>query len=409
LQFRYPRIPSPVAERQVYFYFCPSDKDVDMRPRVVTHRSFQAAGLREAWSALSETAASPSLFTTFEWCRCWADTIGQNTLPLILEIQDGACTIGLAPFCVDLRGPARWLRFMGRDRASGDHLDLLCLPGREQDCLTAVLEHLAQPDAGFDGLLLGELDTDSPTLDAFTSWARRKGFTCRRREHRRVPYLALPATFEAVVAGLSSNMRYHIRRRRRGLSLLPGALIDTCGDADNLNPILDAFFELHRTRWLRERQPGNFADPVMQNFLREFCQAASRKEWLRLHVLRADNQIQGVLVAFHYRNVACYYQMGWNPDGSVESPGVVLLAHSIEQAVREGLSRYDLLRGEEAYKTRWTPTATEQVTLVIGTRLTSRLALSADALKDMLKYAIRGCLGAAAWNRVRHLATGRSL
>jgi CelD/BcsL family acetyltransferase involved in cellulose biosynthesis len=119
--------------------------------------------------------------------------------------------------------------------------------------------------------------------------------------------------------------------------------------------------------------------------------------------------IQAVLICFHHKDTASYYQMGWAPDCPIESPGVILLSHSIEQAIAEGLRRYDFLRGDEAYKFRWTNTWTEQTTLLIGCSLSARAAITADRLKDCVKRAVSQCFGPDVWERARRAARSARL
>jgi CelD/BcsL family acetyltransferase involved in cellulose biosynthesis len=130
---------------------------------------------------------------------------------------------------------------------------------------------------------------------------------------------------------------------------------------------------------------------------------ASERDWLRCYLLEAGNQPQAALLAFHWRHTASFYQMGWNPDGGVQSPGVVLLAHSIEQAIREGLTTYDFLRGEEAYKWKWTTRFVEQTTLVVGRRMPARAVILAERFKNSVKHAIQHAFGPEKWERLKGL------
>jgi CelD/BcsL family acetyltransferase involved in cellulose biosynthesis len=43
----------------------------------------------------------------------------------------------------------------------------------------------------------------------------------------------------------------------------------------------------------------------------------------------------------------------------------VLVGHCIEDSIRRGLREFDFLRGPEAYKSHWTSTQRETVTLVL--------------------------------------------
>lgn len=379
-----------------------------MAMKIIQHETLDAPELKAAWDRVWDAAPTASPFNSWEWCACWRRHLGMHVRPVILQVIDEAGhTVGLAPFGIGGSSGVRWLRFLGRERASGDHLDVLTRPGMAEACLEAVLDHLEQMDEAFDGILLGELDPLGAALDSFIQRADRYGWPWREREHRAVPFLDLPASFDAYLASLSSNMRYHVRRRRRGLSRAADARLETVRGGDRVDAVLADFFALHQQRWAVHDLPGNFGEPAMQAFLREFCHQAGQRDWLRLHVLTVAGRTQCVQIMFHTKRTAYYYQMGWHPQSSIDSPGVVIMSHSIEQAVDEGLARYDFLRGDEQYKFRWTRWAAEQTTLAIGCRASARATLAAERLKDGLKAAVQQYLGPRRWEQARRLVLGR--
>ena len=366
------------------------------------YTSFDDPGLEPAWIELSRCLPDASLFSSYHWCRCWWETVGREAIPMIGVVREpGGHTVGLAPLCIQRQGAVRWLSFMGRERVSGDHLDLLARPEDRPRCLAVILPELERRSGEYDGLLFGELHPDSPTRAGLIAWARRNRFALHEREQRRVPYIELPKTYDELLASLSSNMRYHVRRRRRGLHKDASARVELVREGARIHAVLDEFFELHRRRWETEGLPGNFRDPAMQAFLHRFCSASAGCDGLRLFVLSTNGAIQAVLICFHHRDTASYYQMGWAPDCRIESPGIILLSHSIEQAIAEGLRRYDFLRGEEAYKFRWTNTCVEQSTLLVGCSVAARAAVTAGRAKNLAKRAISQCFGAETWERAR--------
>jgi CelD/BcsL family acetyltransferase involved in cellulose biosynthesis len=48
-----------------------------------------------------------------------------------------------------------------------------------------------------------------------------------------------------------------------------------------------------------------------------------------------------------------FYLSGFDPQWAAFSPGVLLIAHAIEEAIREGQQEFDFLRGNEPYKYLW--------------------------------------------------------
>ena len=368
--------------------------------------TFDAPGLEDAWARLSAVSPRASLFSTYEWCRCWAETVGRRAEVAILLFEDaGGQVIGLLPACIERTGPARWLKFLGRERVSGDHLDLLCASDDHAACLDALVSYLDECGE-HHGIVLGELEHDSLTLARLVEWADRQLYSFHQREPRVVPYVHLPATFEDYLASLSTNMRYHVRRRRRDLAREPAAGVELLRDADVVLGALDDLYALHEQRWRRDGYPGVFQQPAKREFMQRFCAVACARGWVRCYVLIADGVRCGVLLAFHWRGTASYYQMGWAPDGPLASPGVLLLAESIEQAIREGLDTYDFLRGDEEYKRKWTSDAVAQRTLVVGQRIPARAAIAAEHVKDRIKWVFHETLGTARWEQLKRVLKG---
>ena len=68
-------------------------------------------------------------------------------------------------------------------------------------------------------------------------------------------------------------------------------------------------------------------------------------------------EVAGATIAveynFLYRGVLSNYQQGFDPRWECYSPGVLLHAHAIEQAIAEGAVEFDMLPGPDEYKYSW--------------------------------------------------------
>ncbi len=365
-------------------------------------RSFAAPGLREAWTSLSSAAPGASVFSSYDWCRCWHEHIEPTAPPAILLFRDtDGHVVGLLPTCVHRAQGARWLSFLGRRGVGGDHFDLLCVERARTTCLASLEQYLEHGDV--DGVLLGELHADSALRAALETWARRRGLAVQEREQRVLPFALLPTRFDEFLAARSANMRYHVRRRRREMQRLPGAALRLRRSEDEVQASLEELFRLHAARWAVRRAPGVLGSPQKQEFLRAYCRAAGRRDEVRLYELCIETRIHAVLLAMHCSGVAYFYQMGWDPQCPLHSPGVLVMAASIEQAIAEGMSRYDFLRGDEEYKARWTGEYVQASTIAIALRAPARAALAAERLKNGVKRLVLGAGGARTWRSLKAL------
>jgi CelD/BcsL family acetyltransferase involved in cellulose biosynthesis len=88
-------------------------------------------------------------------------------------------------------------------------------------------------------------------------------------------------------------------------------------------------------------------------FHQEFSQIALNRDWLRLYVLRLDGEPVACLYGFLYRRTFYFYQSGFDAKYHAYSVGLVAMGLAIQRAIEEGADEYDLLHGNEAYKSHW--------------------------------------------------------
>ncbi len=99
--------------------------------------------------------------------------------------------------------------------------------------------------------------------------------------------------------------------------------------------------------------PGMLADDVVQTFHRLVARGMLDADALRMYAMRVCNRIVAVFYGFAHHHTVCYYLSGYDPDLEKSSPGTLIVAHAIEQAVRDGAKTFDFLRGAEEYKYAW--------------------------------------------------------
>lgn len=115
---------------------------------------------------------------------------------------------------------------------------------------------------------------------------------------------------------------------------------------------LDHFFRFHSLRWKKRGLPGAFAGK-QQRLHRAFLPQALAKEQAEMLVLEQNGSPIGVLYSLRGNGRTLYYQSGWAPPEKGISPGSLLIAAALENAVERGDSIFDFGRGDEPYKRRW--------------------------------------------------------
>jgi CelD/BcsL family acetyltransferase involved in cellulose biosynthesis len=227
------------------------------------------------------------------------------------------------PLFVERQGPFRILRFIG----SG-HSDEVGPIGDAARASAAFSE-----ERGFH-LFLGD--------EMAPGWAEPLG--AKVVERTSSPVIELSRSWDDYLAARSANFRGQVRSAERRLENAAYRL----ATGDTLGADLDTLFRLHRTRW-----PGShwFADA--EAFHRDFAAIALDRGWLRLWILELAGQPAAVWLGYRFNGVESYYQAGRDPALQRERVGFVLLAHTIREAIQDGMSEYRLLRGDESFKYRF--------------------------------------------------------
>jgi CelD/BcsL family acetyltransferase involved in cellulose biosynthesis len=298
---------------------------------------FEAAG--SEWSALA--ARSGNVFGTPEWLGTWWRHLGRGELVLQQCRDADRRLVAVLPMVREQRGGVAVLRFCSAD--IGDELGPVCAPADKAAVARAWRGMLARSSGEWD-LALAE------RLPGRAAWPALAGLSTLRREAS--PELALAGLdWEGFLASRSRNFRQQLRRFERRLARDQGLKFRLAEDPDRLEADLDVLVALHRARW-REHGVDAFGGS-REAFHREFARIALERGWLRLWFAELNGAPAAVWYGLRFGGVEWYYNGGRDPAVEQHSLGVVLMAHTVREAIRDGQRQYRLLRGDEEYKRRW--------------------------------------------------------
>jgi CelD/BcsL family acetyltransferase involved in cellulose biosynthesis len=297
----------------------------------------------EGWNRLVERCSTPVPFSTWQFQTAWHRAFGGGSLQLFAA-QDGAGDwVGLLPLyeAETPDGPA--LRLVGGVDVA-DYLDLIAVAGREEEVWKALLPAVAaQPWRRLD---LRPIPGASPTASLLPALAASAGLGSRVEVEDRCPLIDLPASWEAYLAGLSGKDRHELRRKlRRAEAARPH--IEVARTPAAMGALMDGFLALHRRSKVGK---ARFMDRRMEGFFRELGSLLAEAGLAALWLLRLDERPAAALFCLEYGGRVALYNSGFDPEARAMSPGVVLIARTIEDAIARGFRHYDFLRGEEPYK-----------------------------------------------------------
>jgi CelD/BcsL family acetyltransferase involved in cellulose biosynthesis len=264
-------------------------------------------------------------------------------------------------------GPVELLRFLGHGHS--DELGPVCAPAERDRAADALRQTI---ESGRHGLFIGD------DLPGDFDWAERLGGRSLERTESPV------ARFEGkswndFVGERSTKLRRRLRYYERALEP-HGLRYRLATDPGRLEADLDALFALHAARW---GESPWFAPA--RDFHQEFAALALERGWLRLWFLELGGKAVAAWLGYRFAGVEAHYQSGRDPAWDKSSVGIVLLAHTMREALADGIEEYRFLRGGEEYKRRFATGDPGVVTVGRATSVLGRAALAARTARRRVR------------------------
>jgi CelD/BcsL family acetyltransferase involved in cellulose biosynthesis len=323
------------------------------------HDSLEAVG-PDAWDALHAESRLRSPFLAWTWQREWVAVFGQGRrLEVRCAVDGTGRLVALLPLVE--AGLGRWLLVGGGDIS--DYLDLIALRDREDEAWAALLGARASDRAVWE---LHAVPAASPTVTAMPALAAAVGLSVQTPVEERCPVLDLPDTWAAFLASLSGKHRHELTRKlRRFEREVPAGRVGWASTPADVEARLDDFLALHR----RSREgKAKFMDARMERFFRRAIPALAARGGARLVFLETPEGPIASFVTLEWDGTVGLYNSGFHPERAALSPGLVLLAHVIRDAIERRRPRFDFLRGEERYKYEFGAIPEAVHAVVIGAR-----------------------------------------
>ena len=160
-------------------------------------------------------------------------------------------------------------------------------------------------------------------------------------------------SWEDYLATLGAEHRYNFNRKWRRLKRDYSVQFEQVRAEEQCRESIDLVIELHNMRWRDRGGSDAFHTAGLVEFHREFSRLALERGWLRLYVLRLNEKPAACLYGFYYGKTFYFYQSGFDPAYLKQSVGLVSMGLGIQSAIEEGAEQYDLLHGDEEYKSHW--------------------------------------------------------
>ena len=293
--------------------------------------------LKREWGTLAE--ASRNIFSTWEWISTWVQHFARERDLVVGRLRRRNGTSAIVPLYEWSTSPQRVLRFLGHGPA--DQLGPVCDERDAQVVARALRRTLSESPDLCDVLLADYLPASQP-------WTQLMDARVLRRFQS--PVLRFDGDWDQYLASRSRNFREQVRRRERKLGQEHDVSFRLVSDPGDLERDMRVLFDLYRARWGTDA--GAFTDAAA--FHVDFARVAADNGWLRLWFLELDGRPVAAWYGFRFAGAESFYQAGRDPRWADGSVGLVLLVHTIREALNDGIHEYRFLRGGEDYKYRFT-------------------------------------------------------
>ena len=281
------------------------------------------------------------LFLSRQWQEVWWESFGdgRELTGFSLEAPDG--TTGAV---ASLSRSGDSIGFVGSPDTF-DYNDFLVRPGFEDTFYSALLDILA--GWNWSELRLDSLIEHSPTLAYLPEMASGRGYAVETEYEDVTSGVSLPGDWESYLALLSKKDRHELRRKLRRLDTQTDWRWYCLSGRDEVLGRLDDFLSLMRAS---SADKAEFMTPDRERFFRDLAARMAELDHIRLFFLEVDRQLAASSLCFDYASTRLLYNSGYDPGLSYYSVGLLLHAMCVKDAIEQGISYFDFLRGPEPYK-----------------------------------------------------------
>lgn len=169
------------------------------------------------------------------------------------------------------------------------------------------------------------------------------------------PYIAIPDSKEKLLSSLNRKLQKKLRNSLCRLETDQGEVqLKHYYELASLEQAMEIFFELHQKRWASKGQLGMFPNQRLRNITLQTAKYFAEKDWLRLYFLTVKNKPVAVELNLEYEGKMYCHLKGFDPDFYKYRVGSLLTLKVLEECIEKGISEYDFMQGDEAYKFDWT-------------------------------------------------------
>lgn len=308
--------------------------------------------VKTQWEGLLSASAVQSAFLSWEWLFSWWKANGSGKQLRLITAWRRDELAGVAPLMLEKRnGFLKVLASLGTPQS-----DVSGFIHRPDDLEVAdhLIDHLAAIQNEWHILELNEFDGSWLAGRGITGKFRTAGFTIAedRNDHY---YIKLESSWDKFSAKLARKFRYNLRRALRLAEEMGVVELKQFSGDGMTREIFNSILEINQ----HSNYPRLFNSESEQSLIRELIEnMASSRYRFTAYILFVENKPIAYEYGFDHQGRFEDWRSGFDKRFPPQiSVGKLLAMKVVQECISQSITEIDFLRGDEAYKLEWEPSA----------------------------------------------------
>ncbi len=308
---------------------------------VTTHTTwFDNRLTSERWRELLANSQTATPFQQPTYLAAWWEHLGQGELQLV-AIWEEDQLLGIAPLS---RQDDHWQLIGGPEES--DYLDFIVSASRATEVYAALATFLKSQN--WSQIELYSLPADSPTRSWLTQLSLDREWLISAEKQLTCPVITLPTDVATYWQSIEPKVAKSYRQAQKNSGIDDEISYEVLTTSDAVATAMPDFIRLHRAS---SPEKAGFWVGGREAFFGTAIPALAEANLVKLFFLKVNGDRAAALLIFDWHSQYLLYNSGFDAGRyGYLRVGSVLLAHTLETAITEGKTRYDFMRGDEAYK-----------------------------------------------------------
>lgn len=310
------------------------------------------ASIKAQWDRLLSASALQSAFLSWEWLYAWWKVNSSGKQLWLVTAWRGDELAGVAPLMLEKRnGFLKVLANLGTPQS--DVSGFLHYPD-DHNVVESLIENLAAGRNEWHILELNELEKSWLDRQGIADKFRMAGFTLTEDSNDHY-YIQLENNWEKFSTKLARKFRYNLRRALRLAEEMGAVELRQFSGGRLTQEVLDSIVEINQ----HSNYPRLYNSQCEQALIRGLIEnMASSRYRFTAYILSVDNKSVAYEYGFEHQGRFEDWRSGFDKRFPPQiSVGKLLAMKVVQECISRSITEIDFLRGDEAYKLEWEPSA----------------------------------------------------